>query len=60
MTIDEAIEELEQAKPYITDWKSVHCRNALQLGIEALKRVAKMRTYKPDPPGLLLPGETEE
>jgi len=59
MTLDKAIEiKLQWRKdnypPALAD--EIDADN---ISIEALKRVAKMRTYKPTPPGLLLPGETQ-
>lgn len=60
MNIDQAIAILELYHREVNIDPPLHFNDALKLSIEALYRVAKMRTFKPDPPGLLLPGETKE
>lgn len=60
MTLDEAIkltEHLFVRRPNLID-KDYDA--AIKLGIEALKRVKKIRHYKHDLTQVLLPGETED
>jgi hypothetical protein len=60
MTLEKAIETIEQRidKP-LMDW-CVEDFRALQLGIEALKEVKRLRSYKAFYVQKLLPGEADE
>ena len=60
MILEKAIETIEQRidKP-LMDWRVEDFR-ALQLGIEALKEVKRLRLYKAFHVQKLLPGEADE
>lgn len=59
MTIDEAIEMQEGVIKTLFFTLTLNERKALQLGIEALKEVRRLRSYKAFHVLKLLPGETE-
>jgi len=60
MKINEAIEELDnlERQPGIAGW--LKSRDAIKLGIEALKWIEWRRKSYKSPPILPLPGETED
>ncbi len=60
MTLQEAIEAIEDT--YDESWVKYNpsMQNALKLGSEALKRVKGLRVYEVGPVQVMLPGETEE
>jgi len=60
MILSEAIESLRQWKN--PEWIKHHkeAYEAIQLGIEALKRLKELRRYSSHNPKWQLPGETEE
>lgn len=60
MTINQAIELLKMLQVNLASDMDAEDLNALQLGIEALKRVEDSRGLAPLSPDRLLPGETEE
>jgi hypothetical protein len=60
MTIDEAIEKLSGLVVKVDDGFVPDAYIALQLGIEALKRLKDWREGKVLNPDFMLPGETEE
>jgi len=60
MTIDEAIEGLENLKLYPWPGEGIPWVGSIELGIEALKRIRYLKTvalYRAD---VQLPGETEK
>lgn len=60
MTIDEAIKIIQQLGWNTSFNLTPHQSSAVQLGIEALKRVSAFRQYPPREFGELLPGETSK
>ncbi len=60
MTINEAIKELKTWNSATFEVSFVSFSNALQLGIEALKREKECRENAPRENWLLLPRETKE
>ena len=60
MTIDKAIELLEEATIELSPIAPEALYDAIKLGIEALKRTTDGRSKGYDYFGHLLPGETEE
>ncbi len=60
MTIDEAVEILTLDKALEFEGSALDLEDALQLGIEALKRVKLLRTSASYPHDKLLYGETGE
>ena len=59
MTIDEAIEEMENEVDEHPFCRDLPYYKALMLGIEALKTIKKWREQHRDLGFLLMPGETE-
>jgi len=59
MTIDEAIYELEDGLRGLKGYLHEDYNNALQLGIEALKFIQKLRGNEVISSSILLPGETK-
>ncbi|MBA7570806.1 hypothetical protein ES708_12559 [subsurface metagenome] len=59
MSIDEAIKMLSSDNPVLTPDEVSVFDEAIQLGIEALKRIHESRTPQSVNPHLTLPGETE-
>lgn len=57
MIIDEAIQLLEECKANLYDFMPGKTREAMDLGIEALKDYLESSSYSI---GILLPGETRE
>lgn len=60
MTLNQAIEVLEEELTYPVPRADQDLTNALRLGIEALKLIPYHRRYPADPLPDLLPGETED
>lgn len=60
MTIDEAIEKLEEAAQNLMTPRHYKYVSAIKLGIEALKRCKYIRTHPSEPRVWELPGETKE
>jgi len=60
MTLDEAINKLEDLKRYAYEPQTQLAYNSLQLGIEALKREKFVRKHLKSSSIELLPGETED
>jgi len=60
MTLEKAIELLKGADRKDITPASQEFRDAIRLGIEALKRIHQNRYQPPIPDAALLPGETEE
>ena len=60
MKIDEAIEILSILESRTQNYSTMFKKDALKLGIEALKRVQGMRPNKYGSPDPLLPGETKQ
>ncbi|GAH73493.1 unnamed protein product [marine sediment metagenome] len=60
MTLKEAIKELEEPDWMITEGHTQEYSEAVQLGIEALKRLQRERVLADNPFEVRLPGETEE
>lgn len=59
MTIDEAIKILTPMSDGRNLYPKLSERDAIKLGIEALKRVGSYRHFPDTKPGSLLPGETK-
>ena len=55
MTLEKAIKELENSNPDFGDF-----REAVRLGIEALKQIQRIRAIEENPDICWLLGETEE
>jgi len=60
MTIDEAIQQLGFLKIRFREQKIIDKADAIQLGIEALKRIKKRREQPYSQSRAPLPGETEK
>lgn len=60
MTIDKAIEAMEDERANIPVIPHSKLRNAHLLGIEALKQEQRVRRLHGNPKDWLLPGETDE
>ena len=60
MTLDEAITTLQDAGIQITDLVPPSYENALKLGIEAMRRLDRLRDYYGGSANELIPGETED
>ena len=59
MTIDEAIQLLKESHKHNYAWRGSKLDIAIQLGIEALKRLKEQRVLEACERNYLLPGETE-
>jgi hypothetical protein len=60
MTIDKAIDKLSRMRISCIDFYGTGGKDAIELGIVALKEVARVRRLGPPLKGYHLPGETEE
>jgi len=60
MTIDEAISNLAELSETLHYYHSATMKEAIKLGIEALKQHRALRRINPISQEPLLPGETEE
>lgn len=60
MTLEDAIDCINEESQNLTGMDIQYRFNALRLGLEALKRLEELRRYPDHNPKWLLPGETEE